>query len=522
MEKTASRILEQLLKILDVKATPTQINEEVEKHPGPENLLAFGGLLSNWRVAHNIKSVSKYDIAEIRCPFLTMYLGKTIIVLSYNDSKVGIFSNTGKFKSVEKSRFDTSYSGFVLIVKVEKSSGEENYVTNKRIELVESLRPYFLLIGAISLLLIYFMTRWAIFKSYNSNYFLLVGIILAGLIVTIILLLQNVDKDNPLVQSLCGSDKDKNCNAVLGSDASYITKELSWSEVGFFYFAGNFLLLLFSKQVTTELFRLLGYINLLCLPYTFYSIFFQWRIVKQWCILCCIIQAILWVEFLLFKPYLRPINLGTIYDWLVVAGFFFLPVLLWFFFKPYMSRSQEIPALKQQLYKFKYNKQLFHNLLLEGSKYELLPYEKTLTFGKSDALHTITMVSNPFCGHCARMHRTLNQWLPGRKDIRFQVVFLTGYDRQKRLIAEHLISLKLKGQNRQAKRALDAWYRLRTKNYKKWSREFKVDFDPVSAEIINLQNRWCKNVSITGTPTLFIDGYELPVIYQASEIKYLI
>ena len=37
---------------------------------------------------------------------------------------------------------------------------------------------------------------------------------------------------------------------------------------------------------------LLG-INILALPYTIFSVYYQWRVAKQWCVLCLVVQGLL-------------------------------------------------------------------------------------------------------------------------------------------------------------------------------------------------------------------------------------
>src|SRR5471030_1680876 len=117
-----------------------------------------------------------------------------------------------------------------------------------------------------------------------------------------LLLMQSIDANNPFIQKLCGEDN-KNCNAILSSKAAKINEFLSWSEVGFFYFAGTWLALLFNSAHIAML-QALAVLNIVALPYTFYSIHYQWRVAKQWCVFCCAVQALLWLEFFAFLPYL--------------------------------------------------------------------------------------------------------------------------------------------------------------------------------------------------------------------------
>lgn len=172
---------------------------------------------------------------------------------------------------------------------------------------------------------------------------------LGGVITTILLLIQGIDDKNPLLQKICNGADNKNCNAILSSNAANLSAYLSWSEVGFFYFSGTWLVILFESN-HIALLQMLASFNLVSLPYTIYSIYFQWRIAKQWCTLCCIVQVILWSEFFTFLPYLTSgIKVPSGHEWGNFLMISFLPIIIWTLIKPLLSQPEQTYPLKQQL-----------------------------------------------------------------------------------------------------------------------------------------------------------------------------
>ena len=107
--------------------------------------------------------------------------------------------------------------------------------------------------------------------------------------------MQSLNANNPFVKNLCSLGGKNDCNAILKSDAAKVTSWLSWSEVGFFYFFGSLLSLLLASSSLP----LLAWLNLFALPYAIYSIAYQYRH-KNWCVLCCCVQALLLLEALAF------------------------------------------------------------------------------------------------------------------------------------------------------------------------------------------------------------------------------
>lgn len=119
-------------------------------------------------------------------------------------------------------------------------------------------------------------------------------ITLAGLFVSCLLLWYEVDRANPALQKICTGAKNVNCGAILNSKQAKLFGSISWSEVGFFYFSVSYLLLLLQGYNALPL---VAWLNIFALPYTVFSIYYQWRVAKQWCVLCLWVQAILVAQF---------------------------------------------------------------------------------------------------------------------------------------------------------------------------------------------------------------------------------
>jgi hypothetical protein len=75
-------------------------------------------------------------------------------------------------------------------------------------------------------------------------------------------------------------------------------KLISWSEIGLFYFVGGFISLLVAGEQAASILLILAWMNVAALPYTIFSIYYQWGVAKQWCILCLTTQVLLIAEFI--------------------------------------------------------------------------------------------------------------------------------------------------------------------------------------------------------------------------------
>ena len=83
------------------------------------------------------------------------------------------------------------------------------------------------------------------------------------------------------------------CDSILELKASKFFGIFSWSEVGFTYFSVSLLALLVFPQWICYL----ALCNACCLPFTFWSIWYQRFKAHKWCTLCVSVQATLWLLF---------------------------------------------------------------------------------------------------------------------------------------------------------------------------------------------------------------------------------
>lgn len=161
----------------------------------------------------------------------------------------------------------------------------------------------------------------------------------SGLFVSVLLSGHSLDKNNPFIEKLCAAKAhiNSNCSEVLKLKAVYLFGLFAWSGLGLIYFLTLFVFLLLSSE-QSGLF-MVSVVSILPLSYAIYSIYFQWRIVKGWCRLCLITQAILLVEFGIGIVYLLSSGKGwssTTFDYsllfaislaAVVADALLMPVI---------------------------------------------------------------------------------------------------------------------------------------------------------------------------------------------------
>jgi len=508
-------VLKKLFKVLSVQIPDKDIREEILKYHGTDRLKSVSKMLNYWKISAVIKKRNNNELVGINVPFLAQLDNRLVLVNKFAETEIIIYDGKLSNHKLTPQEFAQYFNGQVIEISSQQHPGGADYISNYRKELANRIRIPVFLIGLVLMLLLYVITNAIAFNTFYIWTILILK--LAGLSISIILLLQMIDEDNSLIRGICGADKKKNCNAILSSDAANITEELSWSEVGFFYFAGSLVVLLLNPgDQVSRMFLLL--INIVSLPYTCYSIYYQWRIARQWCVLCCLIQVVLWLEFFTFLTSYPLFRYPDFKEATRVIIGFSIPILAWIFFKPFLLSSKLVSALNR----LKYNEAVFIKFLHESEHYEQMAENDRLIIGNPNATTLITMIANPYCRHCARVYKSLNIWLPTRKDIQLQLIFATGNDKDKIQIATDIMSIYLSGNSKLTRQAVKAWFGQRHKWYRRWAQKYIAPENDYALTAVQRQSLWCKEANIYATPILLINGFKLPSLYRVDDLKYLI
>ncbi|MBY0477001.1 MAG: thioredoxin domain-containing protein [Chitinophagaceae bacterium] len=517
-------VTQQLLNSLQVPFTFGTIKDSIKQHPDYPSIAAVHDTLKEYKVDNLVLQTGPDKLDELPLPFIAHVKGKSagfITVTMVTANEITYFKKNSLHDTVTTNRdeFLKNWSGVSLLAEKTEQSGEKDYKANRKKEMWENLRLPFL-IATVIILLFFSITNGSTF-----SYFLLAITLLKlmGVIVTGLLLWYEIDKSNPFLQKVCSGNKASNCNAILQSKEAKLFGIISWSEIGFFYFAGGLLFVIPSLEGSAQI---LAWLNLLALPYTFFSIYYQWRIAKQWCPLCLAVQALLVLEAVVFftAEYYKPL-ISSLPAYYILLTTFLLPVLFWFFVKPYMLQSKEAEEYRKRFYRMKRDGRIFEALLAKQKRVTISTEGLGITLGNPQATNTIVKVCNPYCGPCAKAHPEMHELLHANDDLKVQILFTATAvqtDRRSKPV-KHLLAIAEKKDQQLTEQALDDWYLSETKDYEVFASKY-----PMNGELkkqdgkLEAMNSWYDEVKIEFTPTFFVNGYQLPDNYTITDLKYFL
>lgn len=521
------RAIIKLLNCLSVTVDPDLVSAELEKHPFYPSLLSVSDVLTALKIENKAFHVDFDELTNLPVPFLahSHASGGEFLVVKQVTTEDVIFANEIRnANKLSAEEFKNVFAGVVLVA--EPPSG---------FSLVSKIKPALAAFKTASMLAILFIIL-VLALYFHTDYFnnlnwQVLSVTLfksAGLITALLLLIQSIDSNNPLVQMLCQTKGKTNCSAILSSKAAKVFNGLSWSDVGFFYFAGTLLFFLFGghSRLTWEILTLL---NVVSLPYTFYSIYYQGWVAKQWCKFCCAIQALLWLEFIplitVYASNKASMLVGQLNKSIsAFAICFLIPIILLIALKPLFITAQQHGQLREQLRKFKYNTLLFNKLLSEQPRFETPGDEWSIALGNPEADNIITMVSNPYCPPCAKTHKILDEFLEQNPNLQARIVFTANNTENdlKTPVSRHLMALNGLTDKTIINRALHDWYEQKQKDYKAWAKVYPVEVNETDHHKLDKQKDWCQTAEVTLTPTLLLNGYRLPDLYQLPDLRYML
>ncbi len=519
MRSNFEHIFIHFLKVLNVPVTKTGALEHLLSHPDEGSLLAYSETLNHFRIENAGIKIDKERFDELPTPFvvyLHQYGGTFALVKEVIGNEVSWLDTQKGWLKTGKDDFLKFWQGIALLAETSSESGEKDYLQKRKNEILNQLRVP-LAVTLFALLISIFSAAF-IFNSITPLFSALIVLKIAGIIVSSLLLAKSIDSKNELVNKLCNNGPKVNCQSILDSPAAQLTSWLSWADLGFIYFFGSFFTLLFSLNAHNEsTFLSFQWIfSLGSIFFSVYSLWYQGVKTMMWCTLCLGVVSVFILELFTLSGFssfsINPDELGIKY---LFAGFV-IPIVFLLIFKNIALRAGDWDNLRKKLFKI-YANPAYYKFLMENQPFmpEISEDMPMVTFGNKNAIHTITIVSNPLCSPCAAMHEELKELAEENPKVKCQVIFLSNENNAGGQFVRKLLSLS---KDKQAM-ALNEWYRKNDKNFEKWDDGYKTYYETKkAADFQKMHNGWVNYAEIKVTPTLFINSRKKPEVVSLKEL----
>lgn len=535
--KNTNNTLIAFLNLLGVKYTQSFSEQYYNEHPHKYNLFGLSKMLADYGIENAAIHISdkENDIMEIQTPFIAHFGGDFVVVNNVESDKVS-FMWRGIKVSSPIAKFIEAWTGVVLLAESSKKSIEPDYKEHRRLEQMNLLKKM-LLFSVLIIITVMICIHQSFYTDVGILLLLLIN--LAGMYICWLLLLKQMHIQSQYADKICSLFKQKDCNNVLESKSSKLFGIIGWSEIGFGYFSVNVLLLLFSPTLIT----IIALINIFTLPFTLWSVWYQYSKAKQWCVLCLIVLVLLWAIFtanLLFG-YLQSgtfflFNSQLLYASLIEFRFssFIFPLVFTVccyciailgtnLFVPKYNTENTIQWLKQSINSIKADEDVFTTLLKKQPFYEISDCDSIIRFGNLNSKLQLTILSNPYCNPCAVMHKNIEVLLTkANNDISVQYI-LSSFDENLNSTNKYLIAACLSDNIVSATQIFKDWFEKGKELKDNYFKKLSLNMDNPKIEIEFLKHEsWKNKTQIRATPTVLVNGYQLPENYKIEDLQYFI
>lgn len=515
----------------DIKYTAATLAKSLESHAYFPSLLSMKDTLERYGVLSAAIRKKEYHYSDFEVPFVCSIQENTwpspnfTIVRFANETKIEYLDpQTNRYIERSYQEFDKIDKDIILLIDGEDKKDEVNYAENKRIERTENIvqfLPILIVLLAIACSFTYLALNYSLSGSWTA--FLFLSTSLVGLISSVLLLWHDVDAHNPFLKEVCGGHGRKlNCDAVLNSNGATFFG-IKWSLWGGAYFATMFVshILFPSQLVYTMLWTI---ISLAVTPYIIYSIFYQWKIVKQWCPLCLSVQAVLFLNAIISTIALYT-GAKIVLDWFTVAtviivGSAFLTA--GYYLVKIAKGSKESSDYEKKWKRLRYNPDVFNHLLSQTAPIISSHEQLGIIIGNPDAKNEIVKVCNPYCSPCSRAHPELENILMQNEDVKVRIIFTaTGEDGDIRNNpVAHFLAIDENYDKNVMREALNHWYSAKIKDYDAFAGKFPMNGElQQQSSKIRAMDEWCVKMKVRATPTYYVNGHELPESYRINELR---
>lgn len=524
-------------KILGTSITKEMLEETIEENPFYPTLLSLSDTFNKFKIKNKAFHLNEVELLEMmpNTPFVAYIHIKDemtkdfVLVTSFNSKEVTYLYKKNKNIKVVTSDFFKTYENIVLFAETNENSGDEKFSQNRSSKIKRNIVK---VTSFVLIIITFCIIAHPHFSSIlHIPYINQLAIKTIGLFATILILIHDIDNTNSFVKSICSRGIKTNCSAILSSKGGKVLG-ISWGEIGFVYFSCTILILVgYNLVLPNDIFTALTvsfWLNVFASFFIIYSIYFQWKIAKQWCILCLIVQIALFLELITNLFLLRPIvysyNIINVNLLLIVIISFSFPFSIWVNLKPILLKSLNYKTFKTAYKRLQHNPDIFNALLMNQPRIHNGWEDLGISIGNSKAKNTIVKICNPYCTPCEHSQSVIMKILSDREDINLRMIYVSeNWETKSSRIIKHLLSIYSNNDDDKTYQAINDWYLNVGKEYKNFINKYPLNENLSNYDFeIDRMSTWCQNASISHTPTIYINGHEIPPNFNIEELVHVI
>lgn len=511
MKEQLVRIVVHLLKQNRISFHQKELEFQIKSHPSYPSLHSITGVLDHFNIENVAAQVEVEELIIEQLPYsfiaqLNDHNSKKLVTIKRDGDSYIINDGVQKSYSLTKEGFIDKFTG--IVVAVERSGLNNTKKDYSSFHYIASLT-------LIALLALFF----SVDSQFNITDYAFTLLSFLGVVVSAVIVQQELGLQTKMGDAFCSDNaNNKNCDAVLTSDGAKLLKFLKLSDASLIYF----IFLSISSFVLPRESDILNLTSIIVLPFILFSIYYQYQVVKSWCMLCLTIAGIMFVQGVMALVNIESNYLSHMNSWIPTILIYLIILFTWKMSRPKIEELLSLRNNELKAIKFKRNFNLFKRLLLDSKRLNTsIDDIEEIQFGTGGTNTEIVVITNPFCGFCKPVHEMMDKLLDKFGDevnitIRFNINI---NDPDSDLVG--ITSRILEIYNRQGKeecmKAINEIYSDR--NPKEWILKWgKCNEKENYINTLSIQKQWCTNNNINFTPQILVNGYSYPSEYDKEDL----
>jgi len=521
MKEPLIYLLKSLLRKHKIFIDEQELEFQLLSHPSYPSLNSLTGVLDHFGIRNYALEVPKTTetfpaLPEMFLAFMKDDEHNDFALVLKSDQYCQLIYNDKDKVTLSSEEFLKIWPGILLVIEQEEGS-----------QIEEIKRTHFttwsLLLLFAAIISLYFLIDISIFPALHYLFSL------GGLGICILILYHEMGISSKILDRFCSQDnKMTSCDAVMNSAGANILGSIKLSDIGIVYFIALILSWNLLKVSNSSVYSIV-LITVAALPFTFYSVYYQYRIVKKWCPLCLGVVIILWLQafsLIFYENSIKtnPFSLESISIALLCFVFSFA---LWQIAKERLESGKEFKTLKIEYYRFVRNYNIFKSLINRSSKIDTkihgvheIEFHSCTQIPKMK----VVIVTSPLCGFCKEVHSLIESILTMKdKPINILVRFNVREDQYSidRKIALRLLEIFTNDGPELCLESMHDIYGVM--NPEDWLVKWNEAIDPQRVESsLTEAKKWCRSTNINFTPEILINGQPFPTEYKRTDLLLFI
>ncbi|WP_348797969.1 vitamin K epoxide reductase family protein [Flavobacterium adhaerens] len=505
------------LKKIDISLDQAEFKFQIESHPDYPSLLSYHDALTFFKIENLVAKIEVDDIDTLPDIYISEFMNehpseKLLAIVSKDDRSYSLEFENGSKETLNREKFISRWCGLVLIA--EKEQGYKASTPKKKFRSLINI--------TILILILIIISRF----SYTATALLLLCAL--GVFLSIEALKESFDiKSN--FTGICNMSASLSCESVIKKGNVSILNGLKMTDLSIIFFTGQLIMTFILTIAGLQKFMFSANLIILIVsfPVTIFSMYYQYKIQKQWCPICISIIITLYLQFALILICERNLIHSHIdnYSISLFVLCFILPLFYWPDLKNGIKGFFANKFENLDLIKFKRNYELFRLAIENSEQYNYKNLRSPIFLGTTDTALKITLNTNLFCGYCAKAHQDIEEIINKYQsqiyiNVRFNYNPAQFDTKAKNLYGRMLEIYNTDGQQKFLE-SLGYWFN--HKDYDLWIKKYFEPNDPESFTPV-LSRMFQQNMesNLLFTPAILIGNSILPKMYMTGDLKYYI